>query len=106
MIEKMEMMNQLLDFYESLLTDKQRSVAIDYYQEDLSLQEIADNQGVSKNAIYDGLKRTEQLLLDYENKLHLVQLNARFEDLVEKLVQCNHSDVNQILKQYQEDNNE
>lgn len=106
MLEKTEKFNHHLDQYEQLLTDKQRQVAFDYYQEDLSLQEIADNQEVSKNAIYDTLKRTEALLLDYENKLKLVQKDERLNQLFNQLSDLKIDSVNQLIKQYQEENYE
>lgn len=106
MLEKTEKFNHHLDQYEQLLTDKQRQVAFDYYQEDLSLQEIADNQEVSKNAIYDTLKRTEALLLDYENKLKLVQKDERLNQLFNELSDLKIDSVNQLIKQYQEENYE
>lgn len=106
MIEKVNLMNQLLDQYAQLLTENQRNVAMDYYQEDYSLAEIAENNGVSKNAIYDGLKRTETILLDYEAKLGLVKKSQKLEMLFNQLLECNHNDVNTLVKQYQEENNE
>ncbi len=106
MIEKVTQMNLLLDQYETLLTDKQRIVAIDYYQQDLSLQEIADNQGVSKNAIYDSLKRTEQLLLEYETNLNLVAKNKRLNQLFSDIKACKNPEIEKLLKAYEEENYE
>lgn len=106
MIEKITQMNLLLDQYETLLTEKQRSVASEYYQQDLSLQEIADNQGVSKNAIYDSLKRTEQLLLEYETKLNLVAKNKRLNQLFSDIKACKNQEVEKLLKEYEEENYE
>lgn len=106
MIEKVELMNDLLDQYELLLTPNQRSVAIDYYQHDLSLQEIADNQGVSKAAIHESLKRAEGLLLDYESKLNCVSKQHRLNELLNSLEKCENEEVNQLLKTYQEENHE
>ena len=63
----------LFDFYGSLLTEKQRKIYDLYFQQDLSLGEISQNQGVSRSAVYDLLKRTEEALRHYEEKLGLVQ---------------------------------
>lgn len=63
--------NFLFDFYQSLLTDKQRVYMRLYYLEDLSLGEIADEYNVSRQAIYDNVRRTEAMLEDYEVKLKL-----------------------------------
>lgn len=61
----------LYDFYHSLLTEKQKSYMELYYREDYSLGEIANESNVSRQAVYDNIKRTEQLLESYEQKLHL-----------------------------------
>lgn len=85
MLEKTEAMNRLLDRYGRLLTDKQLSYMIDYYEEDLSLGEIAENHAVSRQAIYDSIKKTEQLLTRYEEVVGLLSLEERQEDLVKRL---------------------
>ena len=63
--------NFLFDFYQSLLTDKQRIYMDLYYLEDLSLGEIADEYGISRQAVYDNVRRSEMMLEDYELKLNL-----------------------------------
>ncbi|MCF0111444.1 MAG: YlxM family DNA-binding protein [Erysipelotrichaceae bacterium] len=72
MLDKIERMNALYDFYGDLLTDKQKEVFEWYYQNDNSLAEIAEQSGSSRAAVHDVLKRTEQLLEDYEKSLHLL----------------------------------
>ncbi|PKK96387.1 MAG: hypothetical protein CVV58_06595, partial [Tenericutes bacterium HGW-Tenericutes-3] len=57
----------------SLLTDKQVLYFERYYREDFSLQEIAELYHVSRNAVYDHLKKVEEHLYDYENKLKLFE---------------------------------
>lgn len=63
--------NFLFDFYQSLLTDKQRIYMDLYYLEDHSLGEIADEYGISRQAVYDNVRRSEMMLEDYELKLNL-----------------------------------
>jgi len=63
----------LYDFYSSLLTDKQKDYMEMYYREDYSLGEIAEVSSVSRQAIYDNIRRTEQVLETYEEKLHLYE---------------------------------
>ncbi len=82
MLEKTTRINFLFDFYHSLLTDKQRTYMNAYYLEDLSLGEIADIHNVSRQAIYDNVKRTEKMLEEYESKL---QLFERFEKRMETI---------------------
>ncbi|WP_297988974.1 putative DNA-binding protein [Anoxybacillus sp.] len=73
MLEKTTRMNYLYDFYQSLLTPKQRNYMSLYYLDDYSLGEIAEEYEVSRQAVYDNIKRTEAMLEDYEQKLLLFQ---------------------------------
>ncbi|HBE7747270.1 TPA: putative DNA-binding protein [Staphylococcus aureus] len=66
-------MNYLFDFYQSLLTNKQRNYLELFYLEDYSLSEIADTFNVSRQAVYDNIRRTGELVEDYEKKLELYQ---------------------------------
>ncbi len=70
-IEKTNRMNALFEFYAALLTDKQMNYIELYYADDYSLAEIAEEFGVSRQAVYDNIKRTEKILEDYERKLHM-----------------------------------
>ena len=72
-LEKTLRMNLLFSFYGKLLTPKQAAYMADYYEEDYTLAEIADNHQVSRQAVYDSLKRTEKALLAYEKQLRLVE---------------------------------
>jgi uncharacterized protein len=71
MLEKTTRMNYLYDFYYSLLTPKQQSYMSLYYLDDYSLGEIAEEYEVSRQAVYDNIKRTEAMLEEYEEKLLL-----------------------------------
>ncbi|HDA2454793.1 TPA: putative DNA-binding protein [Staphylococcus aureus] len=73
-------MNYLFDFYQSLLTNKQRNYLELFYLEDYSLSEIADTFNVSRQAVYDNIRRTGDLVEDYEKKLELYQ---KFEQRLE-----------------------
>lgn len=70
-IEKTNRMNALFEFYAALLTDKQMNYIELYYADDYSLAEIAEEYGVSRQAVYDNIKRTEKILETYEMKLHM-----------------------------------
>lgn len=72
MLEKTTRMNYLFDFYQSLLTPKQKSYMSLYYLDDFSLGEIAEEFEVSRQAVYDNIKRTEAMLEEYEEKLGLL----------------------------------
>ncbi len=68
----------LLDFYGEVLSQNQRDMMDLYYNEDLSLSEIADEVGITRQGVYDALHRAEEALNGLESKLLLV---ARFETL-------------------------
>lgn len=70
-MEKFVVITYLFDFYQELLTDKQRDLLKGYYFEDFSLGELSEQYQISRQSIFDTIKKTEQKLLDYENKLHL-----------------------------------
>jgi predicted DNA-binding protein YlxM (UPF0122 family) len=74
-LKKLAKMALLVDFYGSLLTEKQQRVWELYFSEDLSLSEIAELEGISRQAVYDLIKRTERILTEYEFKMGLI---ARF----------------------------
>lgn len=82
MIEKIERIAFLLDFYGGLLTGKQQQCLDLHYNQDLSLAEIAETFGVSRQAVHDILKRAENVLDDYEARLGLVKrFNRNRDDL-------------------------
>lgn len=64
-------LNDLFDLYQKLLNEHEQNVFKEYYQEDLSLKEIADNFKVTRNAIHKTLKKVEDKLSTYEEKLEL-----------------------------------
>lgn len=61
----------LLDFYGEMLTDKQRDVIDLYYNQDLSLSEIAEHEGITRQGVRDSIKRGEVFLFELEDKLKL-----------------------------------
>ena len=61
----------LLDFYGNMLTDKQRDAIDLYYNQDLSLSEIAEHQEITRQGVRDSIKRGEVYLFELEDKLHL-----------------------------------
>ena len=85
-LEKLEYKGMLYDFYGELLTQHQRKIYEDAVFNDLSLSEIADEQGISRQGVHDLIKRCDKILTDYENKLHLVR---KFSVIREKINEIN-----------------
>lgn len=77
----------LLDFYGALLTERQRQCLILHHEEDMSLAEIAEELGVSRQAVHDNLQRALALLEEYESKLHAIQQYEQRQGLVDALKQ-------------------
>ena len=75
----------LYDFYSELLTDKQKEYFEDYYFSNLSLGEIAENTGLSRNAIHKNIKTVEDKLLLYEEKLELYKKRILLEEIIKEI---------------------
>lgn len=82
MLEKFLRMALLFDFYGALLTEKQQRCLAMHFSDDLSLSEMADQLHVSRQAVYDIIHRSQQLLEEYESKLKLVE---RYHEEQDKL---------------------
>ncbi|MCS4486244.1 putative DNA-binding protein [Staphylococcus americanisciuri] len=91
-------MNYLYDFYQSLLTEKQRNYLRLYYLEDYALSEIADTFDVSRQAVYDNIRRTGELVEDYEHKLGLYRRFTRRQELY--CAMREHINEPEILERY------
>ncbi|PTF76616.1 putative DNA-binding protein [Staphylococcus chromogenes] len=83
-------MNYLFDFYQSLLTEKQRNYLRLFYLEDYALSEIAETFDVSRQAVYDNIRRTGDLVEDYEKKLGLYRRFTRRLELYQLMHQSLH----------------
>lgn len=99
MLEKTNQVNLLFDFYASLLKGKQREYLELYYLDDLSLGEIAEMHEVSRQAVYDHIKRAEKQLFEYDQKLCLAERHEqrmvvlnRMNELVNELAESETRD--------------
>jgi uncharacterized protein len=100
MLEKTHRMNYLYDFYQALLTPKQSSYMALYYLDDYSLGEIAEEYDVSRQAVYDNIKRTEAMLEEYEDKLLLFEKFQKRSELISKMKEMLGKDSdNQALRE-------
>jgi len=89
----------LLDYYGGMLTDKQREVVDLYYNEDLSLAEISEHAGITRQGVRDSIKRGEQQLLEMERRLGLM---ARIRLLEKNLTRIAAAAVE--IERYAQDN--
>lgn len=94
-LEKREHYIILFDFYEPILTDKQRLYFKEYYFNDLSLSEIANNYNISRNAVYDQICKVHQILDKYEESL---KLYSKYQKRMEVLTEYEKID-NAIIKE-------
>ncbi len=78
-------LNNLYDYYSELLNEKQRSYFEDYYFNDLSLSEIAANDGVSRNAVHKQIKMIEMKLDGYEKLLKLYSSSLELDKILADL---------------------
>lgn len=75
--------NILFDYYGALLSNKQRECFDLYYNEDLSLSEIAELQGISRQGAWDNIKHAEEKLREIEEKTGLIARVTELESLLE-----------------------
>lgn len=83
-MEEIIYLNDLYDYYKELLTEKQRNYFEDYYQNNLTLGEIAENNQISRNAVHKQLKETIKILENYESKLKIKEKNNKIMELIKK----------------------
>ncbi len=103
MLEKKLKIFQMIDFYGKLLSSRQLDIIKAYYEDDLSLSEIAENLHISRQAVQDNIKRTEELFEETENKLKLIEKHEQQQNVC-KLIKtelesmCN---ANEQIKHYE-----
>lgn len=95
-------MNQFLlcslyDYYNLLLTDKQRKYFEDYYFENLTLSEMGENYNISRNAIHKTLKEVEDKLIYYEDKLKLYYKSNEIKKIINNLDDNIKKKINELL---------
>lgn len=84
-LEKTNRINLLFDFYETLLTEKQQTFLKYYFLDDFTLGEIASEFQISRQAVYEHIKRAEEMLEVYEDKLGLVRKDEERSELLARL---------------------
>lgn len=84
-MEKIDELIILFDYYSELFTEKQKIIFNYYYFDNLSLMEISENLGISRNAVHKTLKIVEKKLYDYECKLKLFCKRKKIINLIDKI---------------------
>ncbi|GGJ92506.1 UPF0122 protein YlxM [Lentibacillus kapialis] len=103
MLEKTTRINYLFDFYQLLLTPKQQNYMDMYYREDYSLGEISDLLQVSRQAVYDNIRRTETMLESYETKLGLYDKFQKRSDILDRMdCAAENSEMQALVHRLQE----
>ena len=88
MAKDFERINILMDFYGDMLTERQHTFLNYYYFEDLSLSEIAENEGITRQGVRDSIKRAESQLLEMEEKLGHAKRFIEIRDGLNEILKC------------------
>lgn len=103
-MEKIVEQGLLYDFYGELLTEHQRRIYEDVVLNDMSLSEIAEEQGISRQGVHDLVRRCDKALADYEKKLHLMEKFIRIRETVARIEAASSEDaVKQLARQILEE---
>ena len=89
---------ELFELYQGLLTDRQRELFSSHYCFDLSLSEIAEPEGNTRQSVYAAVKKVKQKLTEYESILHLKEKNQKLKDLAEKVGTADKKTAQKILE--------
>ena len=95
-MEEKVKISMLCEFYGKLLTEKQYEFINDYYNNDLSLSEIAENNNITRQAVRDIIKKGEKKLFEYEEKLRFMKRTLNQEKKIEEAL----SELTKIQKDY------
>ena len=98
-MEKDLTITDLFDLYGGLLTERQRELFSSYYVYDLSLSEIAEPEGKTRQSVYEQVKKVKKKLMDYENLLHLKEKNDKLKLLAKTAPQELSEKINEIIKE-------
>ena len=95
-MEEKVILSMLIQTYGKLLTEKQYQIMDDYYNNDLSLSEIAQNHNITRHAVRDIIKKGQKTLFEYEEKLLFMKRTLNTEKKIEKVL----SELTKIQKDY------
>ena len=90
----------LLDYYRNLLSERQKRYLLEHFEEDLSLSEIGKKYNVSRQAVYDNIKRGIKILKDYEKKVSFYKRDMRLKNALEQLLcEYDQKKLEKIIKE-------
>ena len=98
-MEKKVEISILIEIYGNLLTEKQFDYINDYYNNDLSLAELAENYGITRQAARDNIKKGENKLFEYEEKLQIMKTTLNTEKKIAKIL----AQISTIKTQYSDE---
>lgn len=96
-MEKIVEQGLLYDFYGSLLTDRQRSIYEKVVYDNLSLGEISEAEGISRQAVHDLVRRSTDTMREYEHKLGMIERFQKLRTDVDRLIGCVERDGDDAL---------
>lgn len=105
MIEKIIEVGNLFDFYGKLLSSRQYYIIESFYLHDLSLTEIGEELNISRQGVFDTLKRAESNLFKYEEKLGLVSKFKKNNSNIDKIIELSNNIQDEIIKGNSEESN-
>lgn len=98
-MEKDLSLTELFDLYGGLLTERQRELFSSYYVYDLSLAEIAEPEGKTRQNVYEQVKKVKQKLIEYESILHLKEKNDKLKAVADNVCEMNAQEVGEKIKE-------
>jgi len=99
-LDRIVELSMLYDFYGELLKNHKKQIFEDYVLNDLSLSEIAEEQGISRQGVYDLVKRCSRELMEYENKLKLISKFEHTKDMVNEIKELSRQMEAELLEHH------
>lgn len=97
-MERLVQQGLLYDFYGELLTEHQKAIYEDAVYNDMSLSEIAEENGISRQGVHDLIRRCDKILMDYEDKLHLLERFTETGNKVREILEIARSGEDDALE--------
>ena len=95
---------RLFDYYGDLLTAHQKEILQEYYYEDLSMNEIAENYSISKSAVQDLIRRSVSQLDDYDQKLDLIKRDEILNEILMEMKKENNDLLDRFVARIEKNN--